>query len=59
MAEERLSRARRVDADREVIDYHFHVTLDVNAPRVDEARVRELIETELRKLAWALKNRKP
>ena len=54
---QRPARQVRTTSERhEVIDYRFSVEIFVNQDPLDEKRVREIVEAELRRLGAAIKN---
>ncbi len=54
---QRPERHVRTTAERhEVIDYRFSVEIFVRQDPLDEKRVRELVDAELRRLGAAIKN---
>jgi hypothetical protein len=55
---ERPNRHKRLDREREVVDYTFSVTIEVHGPPDVEARLRKLIDTELQRLYTAIQQKK-
>jgi hypothetical protein len=55
--EQRPARQVRTTAPRqEVIDYRFSVEIFVSQDPLDEKRVREIVDAEIRRLGAAIKN---
>lgn len=52
-----VKRLSHADRGLEVIEYRFEVTIDVQSPALDERRVRQLIDDEMRKLQLAVQSR--
>jgi hypothetical protein len=55
---DRPARVSRHQGHREVIEYHFTVTINVTAG-VDEKLLRKLIDGEIRKLAATVTSKTP
>jgi hypothetical protein len=58
MAGKRPVRQPAQGGDRDVIEYHFKIDINV-ASHVDEKRLRKLIEDELVRLKAAVMSKKP
>jgi len=55
--EQRPARQVRTTSQRhEVIDYRFSVEIFVDQDPLDEKRVREIVDAEIRRLGAAIKN---
>ncbi|MGN6110889.1 MAG: hypothetical protein ACTHU0_37655 [Kofleriaceae bacterium] len=58
MADKRPARQVAHSGDREVIDYHFKIEINV-VSHFDEKRLRKLIDDELVRLKAAVVSKKP
>jgi hypothetical protein len=52
-----LKRLPPAERGLDVIEYRFEVTINVQSPALDERRVRQLIDDEMRKLQLAVQSR--
>jgi hypothetical protein len=55
---DRPTRHKRLDREREVVDYNFAVVLEVHGPPDLEARLRKMIESEFQRLYNAIQQKK-
>jgi hypothetical protein len=55
---DRPTRHKRLDREREIVDYTFAVTIEVHGPPDIEARLRKLIDSEFQRLYTAIQQKK-